>query len=544
MQNPVSSVFWASIIALNIYLPSGVAADTNESANTLFVQAVQGWQAAELMIGGDTASARLRVQKLHDVGTAIDTIIAEHSGSNLAVQLVIGESVGPLSVPIIELARRKAELRLQIAQCTDEPTKGCIIDYANNIVNQASSELPSFFTRDIAVSQAQAGFYDESLQTAEGIQNSPHREEALSELSISLAEAGLVEEALDLASALSIETSASKAFKSIVLARIESGDFQEAERLLGSVVHQNDHRSALMEYAKALASVGQLAKSLEQLDELDDVYRSSAMEDISANQVSMGDYGAAWQIARKIPDFSYLCSAAVRIGLAFDDREFIQKIEEIARNIEDAFDKRTCLRTIGIQTSRPDLLAEARQLTAESGGYAIFFAAGEELDAGLFEEAYRTALTEEAVDRRSEILHRVAIAAVDAGQAEFAERILPELTSSDEASVRGALWSIDGREVHIDRLWKIANEIEDDYLSGQSAVHSFIIRIDNVVRLERAAEIAAKIPHVDLREGALSSISTEYAKAGNFSMALEYVKPITEPDHLVSSLLEIAAEMN
>ncbi|MGR3606369.1 hypothetical protein, partial [Sulfitobacter sp.] len=72
----------------------------------------------------------------------------------------------------------------------------------------------------------------------------------------------------------------------------------------------------------------------------------------------------------------------------------------------------------------------------------------------------------------------------------------------------------------------------------------FISSVDNIERMAEATEIARKIPSQALREGAISSISAEYAKAGKFSEALSSLKLIREPYKLTESLLDVAAEMN
>ncbi|MGR3608407.1 MAG: hypothetical protein ACU0BN_06020 [Sulfitobacter sp.] len=475
MKSITRSVLRASIFALLFSAGGGVSADTAAGANSLFVRAVEGWQSVEQIAGNDTASARRKLERLKEVSAAIDSIIADHSGSELAVKLIIGETVGPLSVPMLKETVREAELKLQLSECADEPTSSCIIDLAVSIVRDMSGDSSFYYIKDIAISQAQAGLYNESLKTARSIPDRKVQENALSQISIKMAETGDLDQALNLASGLSIGSAASQAYSAIVSSKIELGKFGDAERLFEKIEDNQARRDVLIEYAKALASKGQMETSMDLLTRIDDVYRSAAMKDIFEIQVSEGDYESAWETADNIPDDSYRCQAVVRFGIATDDREIIDRIIESTLNMEDGFHKEICFRTIGIQANRSSFLGEARRLVAERGGLSIWHAVKDELEAGLFEDAYRTALTYTSDSSRSNSLAMVAKEAASAGHMDFAERILAELQPEDEASVRGKLWSIDGRAEHVSRLWKIANDSTAEWLPGEPEVRSFIV---------------------------------------------------------------------
>ena len=220
----------------------------------------------------------------------------------------------------------------------------------------------------------------------------------------------------------------------------------------------------------------------------------------------------------------------------------IQEIERAARAMVSTFDQEQCLRAIGIWTGRSDLLAEARKVASESGGFAPWYAMIDELDAELFEEAYLTALSDAPV-KRSNRLSVVGKRAAEAGMQQIAERILPHLNLADEAELRGALWSIDGKEEHVTRLFEIVYEIDDD-VWAESAVSNFIAKVENVDRLERAVSIANRIPGAIFRDSALSNIAKAYASNGMYARAINNLIFIEGSKQLIESLLEISAEMN
>jgi formylglycine-generating enzyme required for sulfatase activity len=92
------------VLTLALLLSPSAFAQTPEdaAANRLFVEAVQLWNRAEGEPVADRAATLQRVQ------LNLKTIIERHGGSSLAVRLVIGETVGPLSVARVERAASAA----------------------------------------------------------------------------------------------------------------------------------------------------------------------------------------------------------------------------------------------------------------------------------------------------------------------------------------------------------------------------------------------------------------------------------------------------
>jgi formylglycine-generating enzyme required for sulfatase activity len=92
---------FALILSLLLAAPALAQSADDIAANRLFVEAVQLWNRAE----GE--SAELRPATLQKVHANLKTIIERHSGSTLAVRLVIGETVGPLSLARVAAAQAR-----------------------------------------------------------------------------------------------------------------------------------------------------------------------------------------------------------------------------------------------------------------------------------------------------------------------------------------------------------------------------------------------------------------------------------------------------
>jgi sulfatase modifying factor 1 len=90
------------IFALLLATPALAQSADDVAANRLFVEAVRLWNRAE----GESVDQRPAT--LVRVGLNLNAIIVRHSGSTLAVRLVIGETVGPLSLESVDRAVRAA----------------------------------------------------------------------------------------------------------------------------------------------------------------------------------------------------------------------------------------------------------------------------------------------------------------------------------------------------------------------------------------------------------------------------------------------------
>jgi formylglycine-generating enzyme required for sulfatase activity len=99
----------ALIVILLLSLPAWAQTPEDAAANRLFVEAVQLWNRAEGEPVAERAATLQRVQ------SNLKMIIERNDGSSLAVRLVIGETVGPLSVARVERALSEAKARARAA---------------------------------------------------------------------------------------------------------------------------------------------------------------------------------------------------------------------------------------------------------------------------------------------------------------------------------------------------------------------------------------------------------------------------------------------
>jgi formylglycine-generating enzyme required for sulfatase activity len=128
------------IFALLLATPASAQTADDAAANRLFVEAVQLWNRAE----GE--SVEQRAATLQRVQANLTTIIEWHSGSALAVRLVIGESVGPLSV--VRVDRAVVEVQERVAAAAEAEARAAAIAEAQARAARADGVVLAF--RDCA----------------------------------------------------------------------------------------------------------------------------------------------------------------------------------------------------------------------------------------------------------------------------------------------------------------------------------------------------------------------------------------------------------
>ena len=97
------------LIVVRAGLAQGVGDEA--AANRLMVEAVEAWRRAEVLRADDLVTVQERLKALRSVDANLKRIVEQHKSSSLAVKLVLGEKLGPLSLE--ETAKAIAASRQQ-----------------------------------------------------------------------------------------------------------------------------------------------------------------------------------------------------------------------------------------------------------------------------------------------------------------------------------------------------------------------------------------------------------------------------------------------
>lgn len=164
----------AIVLGLALTAMSPAMADEDADANRLFVEAMLAWEQAADMAGGTPKAVAERVALLSAVQSNLDEIINNYPGANLAVQLVIGEAVGPLSREGVATAADAARIEAYIAgvdlpqrPCAEFTDTDCLRDLAIRLIETAPDSadktdiLEGIVTSPEQIAGLFAGFPDE-----------------------------------------------------------------------------------------------------------------------------------------------------------------------------------------------------------------------------------------------------------------------------------------------------------------------------------------------------------------------------------------------
>ena len=329
-------------IVVAVVALSACSTDDSESANRLFVEAVG------LIASAEGASAQNKVQNLEQAATALDTIVDRYPTTDLAVELSSGQTIGTVSLLIVETLVREA----RVQACIESAEIGCIADWLvrsawstgevefaydrwsvlGNVVRVTAFEgdLPRAWTivdtiddedsrqsatASIAAAQAHAGQYAEAIATADALGNSYWRVDALVEIAETLARTGQHTEAVrTLSDAFnlveSLEDYANRAHAFLRVAQVQNmiGRPVDAAATLGAAIgiagHIDDPRTlayALSDIAEAQVLLGHEVEANETISSaaeivnssVDGIYLSISLERIANAQAKTGAFSDA-----------------------------------------------------------------------------------------------------------------------------------------------------------------------------------------------------------------------------------------------------------
>lgn len=189
-------------IVTGLALGSATADQGSSEANRKLVEAVQAWSKARELESDPVANADERLLLIDEALSRLKSIVDEYPESDLAVQLVIGNEVGPLSIPLAEAALAEAQ---QYAGCySGVPTLDCFLKEALRSAREIDSPegRADSLAKVGALARGSEIFY-EAIAASSSINDSVIRVSAINKIAEFQAEAGLFSEAVETSKLLS-----------------------------------------------------------------------------------------------------------------------------------------------------------------------------------------------------------------------------------------------------------------------------------------------------------------------------------------------------
>ena len=271
-MRPIPLALCAVLAGVLIAVPQFLSADDNTEANRLIVETVGLWNEAQELRDDGSEVAERRVALLAEVVANLNTIVNVYPGSDIAVQLVIGQTIGPLSqinaqealvaahdkVTEEEEEEEKEEANRAAdaarSSCFAEPSASCVFFEALDVAERVEDERDrSRAFAAIAGALARAGLFTEALETARSIEDNWERARTLVAIAEASDDPTLFTEALETARRIEGDGQRGTALEAIAEALARAGLFTEALETVGYISLGTRRSSALAAIAEALA---------------------------------------------------------------------------------------------------------------------------------------------------------------------------------------------------------------------------------------------------------------------------------------------------
>ena len=230
-------------------------ADESAEANRLLVETVALVERADAAeTPGDRAALYERALE------NLDAIVARYPGSDAAVRLATGQSIGDLSRAAVNRGRTLAHAE----QCIADWDRLCLLAVAlemSTAIGDRSNR--SWALLQITVAQAEAGASELALETAQAITGAGDRARALAAIANSLMEAGastqaqeIFLQAITMARGLQTPFTRSETLREIAVRQADAGDQAGARDTLDRAIESADVLEDAEQRARALVAIG------------------------------------------------------------------------------------------------------------------------------------------------------------------------------------------------------------------------------------------------------------------------------------------------
>ena len=369
---------------------TAACADVNTDANALFVRAVQAWTAAAALPADDPGKADERIALLRQVNANLDQIINELPGSDIAVRLITGETLGPITLDGARDALVQISAAASGLDCATSPTPACLVQAAQS--DLAKIDEPGLFfavpdvlammvlANDVGGIQALVVAYPDLLQAAPyqgsfaqtyartgqdgaafGLVNAAlpaDQSIILAGIAKGQAEVGRLSDAATTAAQITDPLQK-------LLALTSAQEF-DAALALTVAVQADDTPRAFADIAIAMAQVGQIERAITTLDlVLDSTYRREPIREIAIAQARAGQVAQAIETAAKLPDGDTFM--LLRLWHITPDPRILAKLQErFDRTPPDSNSRRLILTIMSLVDPKPEYTAELEAIISQA----------------------------------------------------------------------------------------------------------------------------------------------------------------------------------
>lgn len=494
----------------------GLAGDTEE-ANRLFVTAAKAWSEADALSGSDLSVVETRFLSLNEATRNLNRIVDDHSGADLAVKLMIGENIGPMSMVRVQQARdaARADLSNALAACHDPVV--CVSNFALTAARGIDEPSPrAKLLARIAIDRTSSELLEEALQASdliEGIDNAKWRDRGYRFFAEGQVEEGDYSGGFETAGEIVDWWQRGFFFHSLVEALAEANEFAAAMKVAHPKLDATySYPRMIADIAVAQVNAGQPDNALLTIGSLENDWdRDKALERMSIAQAEMGLYDEAIQTLDAIGSLSPLVTAITRLAVAQTDASYLAVALEYAGEIEGEDGRETAYRSISKAQAELGKFTEAAEtlsgLPETRRSYGFETIAMVQAEVGLFSDAFMMIERIDDQDAIDRVFQQVATKQAEAELFSDAFDTIQQINNSNKSNFS---------------LGKLAGSYAE------------------IGRISEALELAYSINHVEYQRMALKRVVIGQAKAGMLSEAIGAALELSPFSYGLHALLDIS----
>jgi hypothetical protein len=496
----------AAIVSSLLLVSTPAFSDDAAESNRIFVTAVKALNEADTLSGNGLAVAENRFRLLDDVTENLNRIINDYSGADLAVKLMIGEEIGPVSMVRVQQTLDAARTQLAAALANCEEPALCLNNLALKETRSIEEpRLRASLLSGIAIEQISAELYTETLAA------------------IDEAEGGLTRDNF---------------LRAFAYAQFLDGDLEAAKNTANTIVDKPKRGYLYNNFVTELATTGQFAAALEIARRpLDDTYdeRHRMFQDIAVAQAIAGRTADAFLTVGAIEDSWFRAIALEHMSIAQAEAGLLNEAIKTADAIEFSGPYVRAVSQLAISEADPSYftvaLDAARAIEDERArGWAHQRISEAQAELGQFAEAAETLSGVAWEGGRDGGFERIAVTQANAGQYSDAHETVERIISpsfSDNALEQIAVYQAEAG-LFSDALETVQKIQEPS--SNNDALAQVVGFLAQAGQFSEAFAISGQISEKRHHGQALGRIAIALAKAGKLTEAVQTVREVMDED--------------
>lgn len=547
----IQKTFAAAIVSSFLLGLSPAVADDAADSNRLFITAVKALNDAEALTGNGLSVAETRFLLLNDVASRLHRIIDDYSGTDLAVKLMIGEDIGPVSMVRIQQAQDEARTQLAIALADCGDPASCL----RNLALRESRSIEESGVRArllarIAINQTSSGLLAEALQAIDETEG-PDKVKPRSRYQRSFAHAqareGEFANAKNTIREIGDRETRGYAYIDLVRVLAEAGQFTAALEIARSPIDAiYDRPSMFRVIAVAQSKAGQQAEAYLTVGSIETSWwRAIALEDIAEAQAEARLFDEAIETINMVEFAGPRVRAIVALAVSQEGDSYFSMALKIARGIEDERDRGWAHQSISRAQAELGFFADAAETLSgvaweggRDGGFERI--AVEQAKVGRFSEALETVEMINFPSMFDGALTQIAASQAEAGQ--FSDALETIQKMKEFSSISDALAKIAGAYAEVGRFpeaLEIASRISDPRFHGQ-ALERIVVAYAKAGQFTQAVRMAREAMDEGSQGRALGQIAFSQAESGMLTEAIDTALEQPDASFRVNSLLKIS----